>query len=999
MRHRAFGLAFGLTVLALSAVAFAGEMRPTSVRVHESATSGSAVTVAGKLDTPSDLTLPTDVEFRCGAFAQTLAPADMVATTKSLTYKAPKGTKTGILKFTLSLKTGKLTLAVKGIDAGSLDDPMPLTLDVGGQRFTALFPLKGSGRTRSWRKGQPLQGVLDGRVLRLGHALGNTVLSPASDMAFVRNDTEEPDATVVGGSPVTDADGRFSITIEYRDPSVLSRLDLGQVLGEEGSLTRPGHVAVTQGEDGVLEAVAFVQKESGAGGTVTPGSGYTFEVPGASGAPSGTLSVPSGSVTADAPGLSFTPYAMAVELPAPLPEGYVALAGAEVKAASAVAFVAAKAPTVEISRPSWTEKDPLSTADIKLLQFRSGLWVEQAGRGIYNPLTDRFIPDPASPAKLAEASPVVYAAKVSVGTGREMHGRVEDKDGNAVAGVTVLSRAGGTVSGSRGSFTVPKSTVSASALEVVQVVSEGSSTGTVLSANASADEVTVQVADTAPPDWMVGVVLGTVTESGGGTPVAGATVTLAIAGSVRGLLHDDAGTTDNFADDTFAVPDLASLGVTSYQWALTLPGQPAEFTSAVYTSNTVSPTLLMLEAQAGGRTIPDGAYTVRVAYTIPSLGSYSLFGGFRVTSIGIDLTVSDIQVPAGFEGTPSVQVTTNATGKYVKFYRAPQGIPMTASAVSAGGNNTNTRTFTFDSIVTVDLEVDGPPPPDSIPVGWSVRTAMPTSRAELTVGAVGGRIYAVAARLATPWPDHVEEYDPGTDSWSAMASWATQDYGGAGTSMGGLVYHLNQGSVRAYDPSSDSWATKDGMIHRRVAATVGAVNGKLYAFGGTDLDAGGLSSSAIDEYDPQLNVWAPRTPLPAKGRVGATGAVVDGVLYVVGGLLPDEYVWAIADVWAYSPISDSWTTRAPMPAARASACCGVINGEIYVIGGNDAARLTFSTLYIYNPSSNTWRKGPAMPKAKVSFATAVVGGVLYAIGGSDPDTGGYSDVVYAYRPK
>jgi hypothetical protein len=209
----------------------------------------------------------------------------------------------------------------------------------------------------------------------------------------------------------------------------------------------------------------------------------------------------------------------------------------------------------------------------------------------------------------------------------------------------------------------------------------------------------------------------------------------------------------------------------------------------------------MLEAQAGGRTIPDGAYTVRVAYTIPSLGSYSLFGGFRVTSIGIDLTVSDIQVPAGFEGTPSVQVTTNASGQYVKFYRAPQGIPMTASAVSAAGNNTNTRTFTFDAIVTVDLEIDGPPPPDSIPLGWSVRASMPTARQYLSVCAVGGKIYA-AGGTASGVLGVNEEYDPSVDSWSTRADMPIPAANAGSATTGGLMYIVggSGSSTLAFDP-------------------------------------------------------------------------------------------------------------------------------------------------------------------------------------------------------
>ncbi len=985
----------------LAAPAVAGDVLLTKVSVKEGGASDT-VAVAGKVTTPRGVSDPAEVEFRLGTYAKALSAGELVRTTKGLTYKAPKGTKTGLLKFAVSFSTGKFSLSAKGIETGWLDDPAAILIDIGGQRMTALVPLRGSGTSYSWKAGMPLQAVLQGRVLQVNHVLGNTVLGPAADLLFVRNDVEEPDAVVVGGTPETDADGRFELTVEYVDSSVPSRLDLGGVLGEESTLTRPGEVTVTAGDDGVLQVVVFVQKESGAGGTVSPGSPSTFVVEGKNGAPSGTLEVPAGAVTGEVAAVTFTPYAMPAELPAEVPAGWVPLSGAEVSAAETVVFVAGSGPTVTLSRPRWTEKEPLSTADIRLLQHRGGEWQEQPGRGIYDPIGDRFIADPSSPARLTEARPVVYAAKVPVGQGATIEGRVVDGSGNEVGGVTVLSRAGGAVSGRDGSFAVPKSTVSSSALEVVQVIGEGMTTGTVVSASeASGGEVTVEVEETAPPEWMVGVVMGTVSEAGGGRPAAGATVTLSIAGSVRGLLHDTAETPDNFADDLFAVPDLAALGVTAYEWALFLPGQEEEYVSAVYTANTVSPTLLMLEAQAAGRSIPDGAYTVRVTYTIPGLSSYELFGGFRVSTVGIDVMVSDVQVPAGFEGTPSAQVTTNASGQYMKFYRAPQGIPMTATATSAGGNNTNTRTFTFDSIVTVDLEVDGPPPPDWIPVGWSERAPMPTARDLLSVAALNGKIYAVGGRDASgPGLAINEEYDPSTDTWTTKTPMPRTCFFGGTVSLGGLVYVVggcgpgfNYLTSAAYSPDSGNWSITDSMAYGRQRHFAGAVNGLIIAGGGLD-DAGG--SDTVEAYDPSENLWTLRSSLP-DARDSSMSAVVDGILYLIGGYgVGGPRADAVS---AYSITTDAWSSRAPMPSGLGEGACGVIDGEIHVVGGNNGYNEILPTHYIYNPSSDTWRKGSGMPKALSRHGAAVVGGVLYVVGGWDPVEGQVVNTLYAYRPK
>jgi N-acetylneuraminic acid mutarotase len=172
------------------------------------------------------------------------------------------------------------------------------------------------------------------------------------------------------------------------------------------------------------------------------------------------------------------------------------------------------------------------------------------------------------------------------------------------------------------------------------------------------------------------------------------------------------------------------------------------------------------------------------------------------------------------------------------------------------------------------------------------------------------------------------------------------------------------------------------------------LNGKVLAIGGR---SNSEVFSEVEEFDPQENLWTVRGSLPDI-RSGGTVAVVDGVLYYIGGVSSVNAFPPLTDVWAYSPISGSWTSRAPMPAARELAASGVIDGEVYVVGGLNLGQ-TFSTLYIYNPSTDTWRKGPAMPAARWAHGAAVVGGVLYVVGGMDPVSGLVAETVFAYRPK
>ena len=58
------------------------------------------------------------------------------------------------------------------------------------------------------------------------------------------------------------------------------------------------------------------------------------------------------------------------------------------------------------------------------------------------------------------------------------------------------------------------------------------------------------------------------------------------------------------------------------------------------------------------------------------------------------------------------------------------------------------------------------------------------------------------------------------------------------------------------------------------------IDGKFYLAGGLDMD--GYPMAFMEVYDPATNAWTLRPSLPT-GRGRATGTVIDGLLYVVGG--------------------------------------------------------------------------------------------------------------------
>ncbi len=66
--------------------------------------------------------------------------------------------------------------------------------------------------------------------------------------------------------------------------------------------------------------------------------------------------------------------------------------------------------------------------------------------------------------------------------------------------------------------------------------------------------------------------------------------------------------------------------------------------------------------------------------------------------------------------------------------------------------------------------------------------------------------------------------------------------------------------------------------------------------------------SVLESYNPTTNAWTPRAPMPT-ARAGVTSGVVNGILYVIGG---NNGPGQLNVVEAYDPVSNTWSVKAPV---------------------------------------------------------------------------------------
>ncbi len=199
-------------------------------------------------------------------------------------------------------------------------------------------------------------------------------------------------------------------------------------------------------------------------------------------------------------------------------------------------------------------------------------------------------------------------------------------------------------------------------------------------------------------------------------------------------------------------------------------------------------------------------------------------------------------------------------------------------------------------------------------------------------------------------------------------------------------------TVFVFDPATNTWSipTMSGSFTPREMLSSCVVDGKIYAIGGHKEDASSnyFYSSAFEVLDPTTNTWStPVTKSALVARTGHTSSVVNGKIYVIGGesQLEDKLPNQVFD-----PSTNTWSNISSVGFThRRYLTASVVNGKIYTIGGTDLNGISaLSTLEVYDPASDTWST-PTTTGAltrRMWLSSSVVNGKIYAIGGYTPHT-------------
>jgi hypothetical protein len=197
----------------------------------------------------------------------------------------------------------------------------------------------------------------------------------------------------------------------------------------------------------------------------------------------------------------------------------------------------------------------------------------------------------------------------------------------------------------------------------------------------------------------------------------------------------------------------------------------------------------------------------------------------------------------------------------------------------------------------------------------------------------------------------------------------------------------------ATDTAEDSWVTKAPMQQARGGLGVAAVNGKIYAIGGSNASGlyppiykGGFVGTN-EEYDPATDMWSFKTPMPTP-RSDFAIVVYQNKIYCIGGVIGFHFAPWEGSVLrmktftlsgkneVYDPATDTWETKASAPIDGMLMRASVLNDKIYLIDGKHVE--------VYDPANDSWELKAEAPISSDDYGpsgnfydSAVVGNTLY----------------------
>ena len=201
--------------------------------------------------------------------------------------------------------------------------------------------------------------------------------------------------------------------------------------------------------------------------------------------------------------------------------------------------------------------------------------------------------------------------------------------------------------------------------------------------------------------------------------------------------------------------------------------------------------------------------------------------------------------------------------------------------------------------------------------------------------------------------------------------------------MGGYPSsQVTQRTVQIYNIKNDSWRMGPELPFPTNHGAASVVDGVIYLIGGgtgSSRSPGGVGlRDTVYALNPSVGKWESKSPMPTIRRALAS-AVLDGKIYVAGGQPAQENDFAV-----YDPANDSWETLPGLPSKTNHMIAGAMNGKIHVFGGRREGTHESELIadnQIYDPATRKWELGPPLPEPRSGNNGVLAYGCFHVWGG------------------
>lgn len=313
---------------------------------------------------------------------------------------------------------------------------------------------------------------------------------------------------------------------------------------------------------------------------------------------------------------------------------------------------------------------------------------------------------------------------------------------------------------------------------------------------------------------------------------------------------------------------------------------------------------------------------------------------------------------------------------------------------------------------------------------WTNLTSLPFPRQEHSTVALDGFIYILGGvpplpangSLNIPTLTDAQRYSIKNKSWENIAPMPSPLNHANSVVHEGKIYVLGGLAPRedpldwlvsnasfVYDPACQTWsllpAIPAGLA--RGSAAMAAYGDEIILAGGmTELSLEGnytqSSTSIVSAFNVRKQTWRSLPALP-EGRDHDGYATIGNKFYLVGGRVNGQRnVRNTTFVLDLLNQGAGWKSLAPMPTARGGCTAGVVDGTVYVFGGEGnpepGSNGVFPEVEAYNTFTDEWTKLPNMPVPRHGTVAAAADGGIYIPGGGIAISDAAVDIFDVLRP-